>query len=1220
MIVNNAEYHKLCESEETYNYNKTESDTENIIVVQNSQRLEEDNKIIISNQSTSNDNNYKISHSNISKDNKIAIYIKRLEQKVRDQATRLSDAEIYRYLCEKRIKQINPDQIFPITQEHLKQNSIPISISHQLNSNSIYNKGNKQSDIIVNNKDQGNFDKKTKKENLNKIDHLSHIKCKNISDQELSKLDEIISNLVERGENYCNLSINCINEEVIELVKKLVSDYKKILCEKENEMNQVKKLKEENIALKDYFKQEKNKFKIKNGFVVDDNLTGIQNGDSDLELIRFKEEHYRKLTENYYIENEQLKVLNQELISKKDKILTNFEETITDLESMRCKIKILEQENFSLKNVVNKIDMNKDFLRRNKSCSNFNNKNLDHFNKEDDDCISNINIYTNTHSSNTINKLNNIEFFENPPNLKYKNEIKLNNNVKEGNDDEVQFLTYNRSLSKNNSFIHYSNNRPGSNLSKRINDHFINNSRNNFYGNNTNLIISSNNYLNNQILTNRLNEYKKNYEDLNSEFEQLIKLKSSLDVENAKISNELNFQYEKIAALEKQICEKDNLIGLLKYEKEIFSKEVSLLVSKINEISSYEKKEKYLADRLKDYKRLYEETNLEFTELKVSNFKRFKIQEKKIKNSMKELMEKNLQLQKLRRENKSLAGELNEIKSKMEKTSSENKIIDEDNQILEREVLFLNESNAKLQKQNEYLAQNLKQADDENLEIMRQKLFDKEKCENEINLMIKELDDYRFSVENLLKENLALKEMSKDLNTANYKNLVNQEIENLNNQISEYITREKEYQSAHVKMEKLEQENGKLISLMEEAKKTRFNLENEVAEILLQKDSLENEVRCLRENTGITDDIVIGKNKEIENLKKILSNIKLEIPEYEEKLNLQIKEKNILHEKFELIQKELLNEKESLDKLALENYKLNDALSTYKLSLNTLFSEFKHSVNKINLKANEDLDAILSYSFYQDMLKFTAFLNNYMENSFEEKKICEICKSFMNLIICELDNLYHKLAESNLYIREYDKKITFMQDKVDTREKDFSELLQNDSKMKTSLLRLQEDSTNLKMLINNLQEENKIYKNNNTLNGLNSSDQNTINNNSKNSFQTDTNNTANKNYPNFYKNKDYDVEDNYNQQKYSTVQAGNDFIKMHFFKEQANNLNDNFNTIYISKHISTIDSSHNFSNGTKVKTDDIVSQDDFKKETEFLKSQLETVTKEKENYIEFLQV
>ena len=54
------------------------------------------------------------------KENSSNTYINQLEYKIRDQAKRLSELEKYKYLCERRIKQLNPNHPLPITEEILE--------------------------------------------------------------------------------------------------------------------------------------------------------------------------------------------------------------------------------------------------------------------------------------------------------------------------------------------------------------------------------------------------------------------------------------------------------------------------------------------------------------------------------------------------------------------------------------------------------------------------------------------------------------------------------------------------------------------------------------------------------------------------------------------------------------------------------------------------------------------------------------------------------------------------------------------------------------------------------------------------------------------------------------------------------------------------------------------------------------------------------------------
>ena len=66
-------------------------------------------------------------------------YIDQLESKIQQQAKQILELNKYKYLCENRIKQLNPNEILPLTVESL---------------NNLYNKNNNnRNNININNKD-----------------------------------------------------------------------------------------------------------------------------------------------------------------------------------------------------------------------------------------------------------------------------------------------------------------------------------------------------------------------------------------------------------------------------------------------------------------------------------------------------------------------------------------------------------------------------------------------------------------------------------------------------------------------------------------------------------------------------------------------------------------------------------------------------------------------------------------------------------------------------------------------------------------------------------------------------------------------------------------------------------------------------------------------------------------------------------------------------------
>ena len=62
-------------------------------------------------------------------------YIDHLESKIQQQAKQISELNKYKYLCEKRIKQLNPNEILPLTLESLNNDNNLYNINNNINNN-----------------------------------------------------------------------------------------------------------------------------------------------------------------------------------------------------------------------------------------------------------------------------------------------------------------------------------------------------------------------------------------------------------------------------------------------------------------------------------------------------------------------------------------------------------------------------------------------------------------------------------------------------------------------------------------------------------------------------------------------------------------------------------------------------------------------------------------------------------------------------------------------------------------------------------------------------------------------------------------------------------------------------------------------------------------------------------------------------------------------------
>ncbi len=1004
---------------------------------------------------------------------------------------------MYRYLCEKKIKQLNPCQTFPITEKHLKENDNeliyidenpkPINFNNShLGNNSCRSEKTKNcipasiSNINTNiNLIPKTDEKYTNKETLISIEKFNELKEKYEKlKNEVQFLKENnnfnLNNLADKHNEYSEIeqeyySIDSLNEnEIKKKYKKIFLYFNKILTEKNNfkelfckEKAFAEDLKKENLIIRETLEKEIIKFGINNKILSSDNLINLNKIKADVELTNKEAKHFKNLTEKYYQEIENLKSVNHMVLKNKEKIMFNFEEGLKDLDSMKEKIKFLENENLSLKHQMNNYPINKEqnileknsrknsedinndkLLRRNTySDSDFNNKNSK-FNADiNDECkdgknrnneLDNISVNSNTSiiSKNkkiTITKHLRTQSNENNTNyIKSINENTINSNNENFKKNKNIDLNYNEQFEYDNNRSNaygMNKNRTRSSLSHgKLYE--SNNSKNNFYGSNNNFYSSNSN----EILVNRISEYKKNYEKLNLEFEELIKIKSSLEIQNSDISNQLNSCKEKAFNLEKILEEKENQLREYKIEKEKWNKDLSNMLNKLNEISySGNNDNNHLILSLKEYRKLYEELNLEYEEMKNTSHKKVRNQQSKLKALNKELTEKDKILNKINNENFYLKKEIELCKTSYEKIDNEKQYLNDNEKIKEKELNLALDMSERLRNQIDSANKQNKNLQKQLEELNSQKAFDKQKYEYEINSKNKELDETKLLYENLKKENQKFKDEKKDTNRINFSNYISQENESLNNQLNEYIIKEKEYNLTVLKLEKLEKENEKLNHIGEEAKKNRISLENQITDLIMKKESLEKEIVYLKKNTEFTDEVYNEKNKEIERLKKIINDINYESEDLQNKINCVIRDKERIEENCFEMQNDFNRKNNSIDKLYSENLLLNDNIAIYKVNLNSLFAELKINVNKLNQKANEDLDSLFTKDFSQNILRLVSIFNNFINNN-EEKDIFDLARDFINVFLCEFEILYEKLFEDNNYIQDCNQRHILLED------------------------------------------------------------------------------------------------------------------------------------------------------------------------------------------------
>jgi len=1155
----------LCESEETYHYNNTNTDAElgNLKASKNSigSRKEEINNNSANNQFPENNNPI---NNNQIKD-QMTIYVKCLEQKVRDQAARLSDAEFYRFLCENLIKQLNPQQTFPICESHLSvianidfNNSVgensencKMNVTNECDLSA--NKSNKSSikkkNCIIPSGAQGNFNQNNNFLTYNKNDFVPIEMFNNLMEkyEKLKNNKDFINensidfnNLSDKQNEFNELdqeyySIDTFDEKEIKgKYKKLFLYFKKIVTEKNKFIELFRKekayseeLKKQNMLLKESLENEILKFGFENNLFTSDNILDLNKLKGELDMIKRECLHYKNLTENYFHEMGNLKNINQMLLRNKEKIMQTFEEGLIDLDDMKEKITFLHKENSALIrqiNSFNSIQHQKDKTLRNHSKS-YSNKKETINNNPSINYNENINLNENmfrriTNNSKSKNTINKNDEFSNEKTVRYREEenisVKSNssiisktkrstitkhirnksddgnlncikvviektnnqtkqksdNNIFNNNNKEFEFLNHKETKINHNKYSDFNNNtaRVRSSLSLgKLRE--SSNSNNNLYNSNNNLYSSNSN----EILLQRITEYKKNYKKLNSEFEELIKIKSMLEIDNANINNTLNSLKEWYYPIEKALEEKQNEVEEYKKEKEKWNKDLANLLCKLNEMSIANGNSDYnLTITVKEYRRLYEEINLELEELKISSRKKIRNQEAKFKLREKEIQEKSNLIEKLNLDNQRLRMEIEFFRRSYEQIESEKQFLYDNEKIKEKELSLANESVQRLKMQTETLTASNKNLEKEIEEFKNEKNFLKQKYENEINSKFTELDQIKLLYENAKKENQKIKEGKKDANKLSYSDYISHEIETLNNKLNEYIVKEKQYNLTQLKLEKLEKENEILTSINEEAKTNRISLQDQIEDFVSKKESLEKEINYLRKNTEFSDEIYNEKNKEIEKYKKLISDIKNDNRELEGKSKKINRENEKLEEKNFDMQNDLKRKRDKIENLYKENLMLNDKVSVYKVNLNSLFSELKVNMTRLNQRANEDLDSLFTKEFSQNVLKLVSILNNFINNNYNENSIFDITKDFVNIFLKEFEAIYEKIIENNAFMQNYNHRFILMEDKLNNRDLEFIEALQNENNLKNKIQFMNEEIQKLSEYNKNLKDEIKI--------------------------------------------------------------------------------------------------------------------------------------------------
>ncbi len=347
--------------------------------------------------STFGNDNPNIDNNTIEKES----YIEQLESKIEQQAKTLSELNKYKYLCEKRIKQLNPNEILPITIESLKNetkntnninlNNKDIHKKYELLNEKFKNLLNDYNDIIKNNNIHDISSNTIIAGNINDKYKILKEKYKKIK-EENNKIIEVLkeeTKACEMQKNIIDILQQAIDNDLTknEELKKYITidnivDFTQLKMEAEqyrkelvlsqalvnslkSEIEQLNKEKEEALI----YKNMGNKNNENDNYNEDENdMNNME--DMDNNINNNMNNNMNKNMNNYYENNERNNQEEHNLIMSENISLK------TTLNSQAQLIKELMDENENLKKLVDEATIKLNDVINNKNENKINTDNL----------------------------------------------------------------------------------------------------------------------------------------------------------------------------------------------------------------------------------------------------------------------------------------------------------------------------------------------------------------------------------------------------------------------------------------------------------------------------------------------------------------------------------------------------------------------------------------------------------------------------------------------------------------------------------------------------------------------------------------------------------------------------------------------------------------------------------------------------------------------------
>ena len=136
-------------------------------------------------------------------------YIEQLESKIEQQGKAISELNKYKYLCEKRLRQLNPNEILPVTIESLNNNENIFNLNKKNNINS-YNKDIQKKYELLNEK----FQKLLNDYNdIIKNNNMNDISCATINVGNINEKYKILKEKYKKIKEENNKIIEVLKEE-----------------------------------------------------------------------------------------------------------------------------------------------------------------------------------------------------------------------------------------------------------------------------------------------------------------------------------------------------------------------------------------------------------------------------------------------------------------------------------------------------------------------------------------------------------------------------------------------------------------------------------------------------------------------------------------------------------------------------------------------------------------------------------------------------------------------------------------------------------------------------------------------------------------------------------------------------------------------------------------------------------------------------------------------